>query len=56
MLQEQADHVLVVDGEDQLVGICTRTDLLRIREHQLAAEQRQDGHWALRARLRVSEG
>ena len=55
MLEEQVDHVLVLDG-DRLVGICTRTDLLQIREQQLAAEHRQDGNWAAAlSRLRAGE-
>jgi CBS domain-containing protein len=55
MLEENVDAVLVVD-DGAIVGICTRSDLLAIRERQLAAERRQDGHWALRSRLRLSEG
>jgi len=55
MLEEQVDHVLVLDG-GQLRGICTRSDLLRIREQQLAAERTQDAHFDLRRRLRLSEG
>ena len=55
MLAGEADHALVLDG-DALVGICTRTDLLRIREAQLAAEQRQTGHWSSAvSRLRLGE-
>jgi CBS domain-containing protein len=55
MLEEHVEQVLVVD-DGSLVGICTRSDLLAIREHQLANERAQDGHWALRSRLRLSEG
>jgi H+/Cl- antiporter ClcA/CBS domain-containing protein len=55
MLADEADHALVLDG-DELVGICTRTDLMRIRERQLAAEHPEPGHWATLSRLRLSEG
>ncbi len=55
MLEEEVDHVLVLE-DDELAGICTRTDLLRIREQQLAAEQPEGGQWDVLARLRLSEG
>jgi H+/Cl- antiporter ClcA/predicted transcriptional regulator len=42
MLDEQVDHLPVVDG-DRLVGICTRTDVLRARGHQRRAEVPQPG-------------
>lgn len=49
MLDEDVEHLPVVaDGE--LVGICTRTDLLRTRGRQLAEEQRQRGWLARRFR------
>jgi CBS domain-containing protein len=52
MLDSEVDHVPVLrDG--RLVGICTRTDLLRARHRVAAAEQRQPG-WL--ARLRVGAG
>jgi CBS domain-containing protein len=57
MLEEQVDHVMVLDDDDHLVGICTRTDLLRIREQQLANEHRENGHHWTQAfgRLRAGE-
>jgi H+/Cl- antiporter ClcA/predicted transcriptional regulator len=55
MLEEHTEQVLVID-DGALVGICTRSDLLAIRERQLAAERAEDGHWSLRSRLRLSEG
>jgi H+/Cl- antiporter ClcA/predicted transcriptional regulator len=42
MLDESVEHVPVVDG-DRLVGICTRTDLLGIRQRQLELERPQPG-------------
>jgi CIC family chloride channel protein len=52
MLEEQVDHLPVLDG-DRLVGICTRTDILRAR-HRLAAAERSEPGWL--ARLRAGEG
>src|SRR5262249_41883810 len=49
MLDEHVDHVPVVDGDATLVGICTRSDLLKLRRRQLELE-RVDG--SLRSRLR----
>jgi CBS domain-containing protein len=43
MLQEEVDHLPVVDGNERLVGICTRTDVLRARRMQLEQEQLQRG-------------
>ena len=43
MLQEEVDHVPVIDRDEQLVGICTRTDILRARRRQLELEERQRG-------------
>jgi CIC family chloride channel protein len=43
MLEEGVEHVPVVDGTGAILGICTRTDLLRAREPSLAGERRQPG-------------
>jgi H+/Cl- antiporter ClcA/CBS domain-containing protein len=47
MVDEQVEHVPVVDtdaaGEERLVGICTRTDLLKVRRRQLELERPQAG-------------
>jgi H+/Cl- antiporter ClcA/CBS domain-containing protein len=45
MLQEGIDHLPVLDGNGQIAGICTRTDILRARERQFEHEQLQQG-WA----------
>lgn len=42
MIDEKVEHVPVLhDG--LLVGICTRTDLLKVRDSQRTLEQRQTG-------------
>jgi chloride channel protein, CIC family len=48
MVQERIEHVPVVD-DGHLVGICTRTDLLRVREKQFELERHQVG-WRARTR------
>jgi chloride channel protein, CIC family len=42
LLDEEIGHLPVV-ASGQLVGMCTRTDILRARQRQLAAELRQPG-------------
>ena len=54
MLQEEVDHVPVADDAEQLVGICTRTDVLRARTRQLELEQRQRGWRPARKRNDVA--
>lgn len=49
MLEEGIEHVPVVDDRGILVGICTRTDLLRARAPALDGERRQPG-WLARSR------
>ncbi len=48
MLQEQVEHLPVID-DGRLVGICTRTDVMRSRRTQFAQEQPQPG-WLTRPR------
>jgi CBS domain-containing protein len=43
MVDEHVEHVPVVAADRRLVGICTRTDLLKVRRRQLELERRQDG-------------
>lgn len=43
MVDEQVEHVPVIDADGRLVGICTRTDLLKVRRRQLALERVQGG-------------
>jgi H+/Cl- antiporter ClcA/CBS domain-containing protein len=42
MVDEAIEHVPVVEA-DRLVGICTRTDLLKVRRRQYELERPQDG-------------
>lgn len=42
MVEEQVEHVPVLDA-GRLVGICTRTDLLKVRREQSDLEERQYG-------------
>jgi H+/Cl- antiporter ClcA/predicted transcriptional regulator len=53
MVDEQVDHLPVLDSHGRLIGICTRTDVLRARHRDAAAEERQPG-WL--SRLRLGEG
>ncbi|MEO6653262.1 MAG: CBS domain-containing protein [Ilumatobacteraceae bacterium] len=39
---ERVEHIPVVDG-DRLIGICTRTDLLKVRQEQRDLERPQAG-------------
>lgn len=43
MVTEQVDHLPVVDADGLLVGICTRTDLLKVRRRQLDLDRVQAG-------------
>jgi H+/Cl- antiporter ClcA/CBS domain-containing protein len=51
LLEEGVEHLPVVDEEARLVGICTRTDVLRARRSQLDLERPQPG-WSLPVRSR----
>jgi H+/Cl- antiporter ClcA/predicted transcriptional regulator len=55
ILTEEIGHVPVVDGEGRIVGICTRTNILRAHEPHRAADRVQPGwHHALRTRMRTA--
>ena len=51
MVDEHVEHVPVIDTDRILVGICTRTDLLKVRRRQLELERRQAG---IATRLRAT--
>jgi H+/Cl- antiporter ClcA len=43
IIDEEVEHLPVLDGAGHVVGMCTRTDILRARSRHLAAEKRQAG-------------
>ena len=43
MVEERVEHVPVVDAGGRLQGICTRSDLLKVRRRQLELERPQAG-------------
>src|SRR5690606_7037619 len=49
MVDEHVEHVPVVDADGALVGICTRTDMLKVRRRQLDLERLQEGAGRFRA-------
>lgn len=51
MMDEKVEHVPVL-ADGRLVGICTRTDLLKVRHGQRTLEQRQTGFLATALRQR----
>jgi len=51
MVDERIEHVPVVDDDGTLVGICTRTDLLKVRRRHADLERRQTGVQPRRLRL-----
>jgi CBS domain-containing protein len=55
MVDEHIEHVPVLD-QGRLVGICTRTDLLKVRRRQYALEQPQEGLAARVNRRRTRRG
>jgi CBS domain-containing protein len=49
IVTEDVEHLPVVDTTGRLIGICTRTDILRARGHHLSADRPQPG-WNARWR------
>jgi CIC family chloride channel protein len=56
MLQESIEHVPVINADNRLIGICTRTDLMRIREHQFDMERHQAGWRSIRKSRNKAKG
>ncbi len=52
MIAEEVDHVPVVDHRGRLVGMCTRTDVLKAARRMFVGEQAEQG-WAGRLRERI---
>jgi H+/Cl- antiporter ClcA/CBS domain-containing protein len=48
IVDEGVEHVPVVDGDGRVVGICTRTDVFRVRREHAEHERRQVGWRASR--------
>ena len=43
IIDEEVEHLPVLDAEQRIVGMCTRTDILRARSQHLTAEHSQQG-------------
>jgi chloride channel protein, CIC family len=54
IIDEEVEHLPVIDEEQRIVGMCTRTDILRARSQHLSAEQSQQGWHAAWRRRRSS--
>jgi CIC family chloride channel protein len=51
IVAEEVEHLPVLDADRHIVGMCTRTDILRARSRYLSAEDSQEGwHGAWRRR------
>jgi chloride channel protein, CIC family len=56
LLEEEVEHLPVLAKDGGLVGICTRTDVLRARRRQLDSERREPGWRPPGARARAAAG
>ena len=57
IVDEEVEHLPVLDDDRRIVGMCTRTDILRARSRHLTAEQSQQGwHAAWRRRRAATNG
>jgi chloride channel protein, CIC family len=57
IVDEEVEHLPVIDDDRRIVGMCTRTDILRARSRHLTAEQSQQGwHAAWRRKRAESNG
>jgi len=55
LVEQDVEHIPVIDGDEQLVGICTRTDILRGRAHRFVHDVPQPG-WRERVRVARRNG
>lgn len=54
IINEEVEHLPVLDTDQHIVGMCTRTDILRARSRHLTAEDSQEGWHAAWRRRRSS--
>ena len=54
IINEQVEHLPVLDTDQHIIGMCTRTDILRARSQHLTAEDSQEGWHAAWRRRRLS--
>jgi H+/Cl- antiporter ClcA len=54
IINEQVEHLPVLDTDQHIIGMCTRTDILRARSQHLTAEDSQEGWHAAWRRRRSS--
>ncbi len=54
IVEEEVEHLPVLDADRHVVGMCTRTDVLAARGRHLDAESRQAGWSSAWKRRRTS--
>lgn len=54
IIDEEVEHLPVLDTDQHIIGMCTRTDILRARSQHLTAEDSQEGWHAAWRRRRSS--
>jgi chloride channel protein, CIC family len=54
IINEEVEHLPVLDTDQHIIGMCTRTDILRARSQHLTAEDSQEGWHAAWRRRRSS--
>ena len=54
IVEEEVEHLPVLDPDGHVVGMCTRTDVLAARSRHLDAESRQAGWSSAWRRRRAS--
>jgi CBS domain-containing protein len=56
MLEEGVEHLVILDADRRVVGVCTRTDILSARQQTFALDRRQNGWLADLPRREGSDG